>query len=65
MDEKVKDLLKRLVNELEDLRANLVVLNQIAVTRPTSIADAQDRKQLATQASKAAYDVLRKEIDAL
>jgi len=64
MDNKTKAMFLKLVRELEDLRANLLMLTQI-VAPPTSHADAQDAKNAALEINREHYEALRKEIDAL
>ena len=59
-----KQVLLKMLAELEDLRASLGPL-VAASSRPLSLAGVQDAKSLAKQAHQQFYDELRKEIDAL
>jgi hypothetical protein len=63
-DPKAKQLLKKLVDDLEDLRVNLQLVAH-AGKHPMSFADVKDAKSLALEQNKQAYEALRKEIDAL
>jgi hypothetical protein len=64
MENQTKQILLRLVNDIEDLRATVGAL-VAAASRQISIADAQDAKSLAKQSQQQRYDELRKEIEAL
>lgn len=63
-DPKTKQLLKKLVDDLEDLRAILQLVAH-AGKHPMSFAEQKDAKSLAIQQSKQSYEELRIEIDAL
>jgi len=60
----MKDLLLKLVKELEDLKANQALLVALVGTGVTSAA-AQDAKKAAIRADKPFFDGLRKQIEAL
>lgn len=60
----MKDLLLKLVDELQDLRANQVVLSFRAGVG-TSLAEASDAKRIANEQVSEIYDELRKRIVAL
>jgi hypothetical protein len=60
----VKQVLREIVAELEDLRASLAVIAASA-SRPSTTADARDAKNLAMQVNKESYDKLRAKIEAL
>ena len=62
-DKKLKQILLKLVNDIEDLRANVGSL--AAFAPPTGLAAAQDAKRTATQTNRQRYEDLRKEIGAL
>ena len=59
-----KEALLKLLDEVEDLRANQIVLAGRVAALP-SIAIANEVKSLALQESRKSYDELRKEIGAL
>ena len=66
MDPKAKQLLKKMVDDLQDLRASLVVIAGIqSRQKGLSVAAGQDAKNLAIDQSRQAYEELRKEIDTL
>lgn len=60
----VKQVLREMVAELEDLRASLGVLAANASHQPTPAA-AREAKNLAKQANREFYDKLRAKIEAL
>ena len=61
----MKEILLQLANELEDLRAKLVVIGQLAVNQPTSYAQMQDAVSLAKQDTRKHFDELRSKIEKL
>ncbi len=60
----MKQILLKLVGEIEDLRANLGVIAASPSMR-MSIADAQDAKTQSRQSNRQHYEALRKEIESL
>ena len=64
MDTKTKQVILKLVDDIQDLRANLGML-AASPSLHVSIADARDAKSLAKQQDAQRYDELRKEIEAL
>lgn len=64
MDNKSKQVLLKLLNELEDLRANLLVTS-VHPSLKMSHADAHDAKTNALKVHENHYAALRKEIESL
>jgi hypothetical protein len=64
MDARIKQILLKLVADIEDLRATVAALTGHSLLR-TSIADAQDAKTQGRRLNQQHYDELRKEIEAL
>jgi len=62
MDDKTKQILLKLVDDMQDLRATVGAIAASA-SRPISAADAQDAKILAKLQDRQRYDELRKEIE--
>ncbi|MGA2992441.1 MAG: hypothetical protein ABSD88_18385 [Candidatus Korobacteraceae bacterium] len=60
----MREILLEIVADLEDLRANLVVLAANAA-HPRSIADASDARAIAILEVRKSYEALRKKIGAL
>ena len=60
----MKQILREIVAELEDLRASLAVLTASASHPPTTAA-AREAKNLAKQANRESYDKPRAKIEAL
>jgi hypothetical protein len=63
MDKETKQIFQKLVDELEDIRANQGAIAATALQ--ISLADAQDAKSLAIEMHRRHYAELRKEIEAL
>jgi len=64
MDQKTKNLLVKLVGEIQDLRANVDLIAAHKALK-MSLAEAQEGKSVTIRLHQQLYDELRKEIDAL
>ena len=63
-DPKAKQLLKKLVDEIQDLRANVDLIAAHKALR-MSVAEAREGKSATIAHNRQTYEALRKEIDAL
>ena len=63
-DLKTKQLLKKLVDEIQDLRANVDLLAAHKALK-MSLEDAKEGKSVTIALNRELYEKLRKEIDAL
>jgi len=60
----MKDILLKIIAELEELRANQIVLGQ-HVGAPPTIAVARETKSLAVQQNREFFDDLRRQVGTL
>ena len=67
IDEKCKEILRQIVNDLEETSANLVVVGQSLekLLGGRSLIDAAEEKRQAKKAKEAFYEGIRAKIDAL